>query len=169
MRVYLRQARNRRYCQVYCSASESPDDRPRVEYRPASEGLVEVARAQREERDRKRYRRKLIGSIRGGKRGRPRKYMDEKQLEAAGMYRRGDRVVTRKLPIPELCRRRWSMLAPEYQKLLSVDDLVTLERRVVSARKRANRLQQPWDANAAYADALSVIMASKNRGDHDEQ
>jgi hypothetical protein len=155
------------YCYVYVPARESKDGRPHLRYArqvgwlPYLAGLLARSERRRNREKRKRVR-ELEKDTQGRGRGRPRKHMDHELLEFLGAYRRGDRIVlSRKMPPDERARRRYTLLNSERRELLTVDEFISLERRVVSMRKRANRLGKAWDPNQAYAEAIQAILDEK--------
>ncbi|MBT7061983.1 MAG: hypothetical protein HN976_43260 [Lentisphaerae bacterium] len=182
MRVYLRDyihkrtldsgldhraPRSSQYATVYLSARETGDGRPRMIYRPVDATLALIAFQQKRERRQKRQLlervRELEEHTRGREPGRPRKHLDHELLEYLGAYRRGDRIVlSRKMPPDERARRRYTLLNSEWRELLTVDEFISLERRVVSMRKSANRRSKAWDPNQAYAEAIQAILDGRD-------
>jgi hypothetical protein len=179
MRIYIRKYTRKRppvpglrglrpgvsqYLYVYVPARESEDGRAHLRYAkqvgcvPYLTGLL--ARSERRRnREVSRRVRELEKNAQGRGRGRPRKYMDHELLEYLGAYRRGSRIVlSKKVSVEERARRRYTLLDAEWRDLLTLNQYVELERRVVSMRKSANRLGRAWNPGQAYAEAIQEIL-----------
>ena len=184
MRIYIRKYTRKRspvpglrglrpgvsqYTYIYTPAGESEDGRAHLRYAkqvgclPYLTGLLARSERRQNRELRKRVR-ELEKNTQGRGRGRPRKYMDHELLRYLGAYRRGDRIVlSRGMSQEERSRRRYTLLESEWRKLLTLDQYIELERRVLSIRKRANRLREAWDPNQAYAEAIQAILNERSK------
>jgi len=105
----------------------------------------------------------LLACRRTARPGRPRKYADHELLAAIGAYRRGPHIHFRRdMPADEQARRRYRLLAPEWQRAVSEEEYIRILLRVKSLRKRANRLRQEWDEEAAWCTGFSEVLADRS-------
>lgn len=145
---------------AYIPARHSPTGKPVSGRVPYSRELRRMASDQLGEREKRKQERETLEAVKPKrKRGRPREHAGHELLESMGAYRRGQRIHFRRdVPLEDQAKARYALLSPEWREALSEDEFIEVERRVVSLRKRANRMRQQWDEDAAYQQALKEVL-----------